>query len=543
MRALLLDPEVLLLDEPLAALDPLVRTELRDDLRGIFRSLGQDGHRRHARRRRGGAPGGRRRADARRPRRPAGPVRDARRRARRRVRRGVPRDRERDAPAAPSRGDDGDGARRDAGLRWRAVAACGGRARRAGRASSSASKGFTESVILGEMVAALARGAGVPRRAPPAARRHRGRVPRARDRRGRRLSRVHRDADQGDPARRDGARRGPLADVLAGHGLRMTPAARLRQQLRAGDDRGARRRARHPPHLRPARAPRAALVVSQRVHEPRRRLARPARALRPAATRRAAWTTTSPTARSRAAPPTSPTSTRPTPRSSAYALRVLDDDRQLLHRATRRVLLYRADLPTRAPAVVAAIERLQGRLDNADDDRAQRARQAGSRPRERGRRRLPRPRTSAAPSTARRARARARADRGRAAEHTRAGRRCRCSPRSPLAVPLGIVAARRPRLGRVVVGAAGPAADHPVARAAGAADPAARHRLAARDRGAVPLRPAADRAQHARRPGRHPRVAAALGARARPAARARACASSSCRWRCRPSSPASRRRR
>ena len=39
MRALLLDPEVLLLDEPLSALDPLVRAELRDDLRGIFRSL------------------------------------------------------------------------------------------------------------------------------------------------------------------------------------------------------------------------------------------------------------------------------------------------------------------------------------------------------------------------------------------------------------------------------------------------------------------------------------------------------------------------
>ncbi|HEY7376797.1 MAG TPA: ATP-binding cassette domain-containing protein [Polyangia bacterium] len=39
MRALLLDPEMLLLDEPLSALDPLVRSELRDDLRGIFRSL------------------------------------------------------------------------------------------------------------------------------------------------------------------------------------------------------------------------------------------------------------------------------------------------------------------------------------------------------------------------------------------------------------------------------------------------------------------------------------------------------------------------
>lgn len=41
MRALFLDPEVLLLDEPLGALDPLVRAELREDLRSIFRSLGK----------------------------------------------------------------------------------------------------------------------------------------------------------------------------------------------------------------------------------------------------------------------------------------------------------------------------------------------------------------------------------------------------------------------------------------------------------------------------------------------------------------------
>jgi osmoprotectant transport system ATP-binding protein len=41
MRALLLDPDVLLLDEPLGALDPLGRGELRDDLRRIFRALGK----------------------------------------------------------------------------------------------------------------------------------------------------------------------------------------------------------------------------------------------------------------------------------------------------------------------------------------------------------------------------------------------------------------------------------------------------------------------------------------------------------------------
>jgi osmoprotectant transport system ATP-binding protein len=41
MRALLLNPDALLLDEPLGALDPLVRADLQTELRDIFRALGK----------------------------------------------------------------------------------------------------------------------------------------------------------------------------------------------------------------------------------------------------------------------------------------------------------------------------------------------------------------------------------------------------------------------------------------------------------------------------------------------------------------------
>ncbi len=356
----MLDPDVLLLDEPLGALDPMIRHELQGDLRDIFRPLGQDGGARHPRPRRGRLswrPGG---ADARGPHRPAGPARRAGARSRRPLRH----------PLLPGAAPALRGA-------WRmsSLAACAAaRARRVLRASSDGpavrvgSKKFTESVILGEMATQLVREHRGSGRAPARARRHPGALGRPAPRRDRRLPRVHRHAARrrSSPAQRlpdDEA----LRQALAAEGVRMSAPARLQRHLRARHEGDRGRAPRHPAHLRPARAPRAALRLQQRVHGPRRRLAR-----------RCATAT-----RCRSGTCAGSTTTWPTAAWTSGAHR---RDRPLLDRRGDRatttcacsrttcgtsptydaVLLYRADLAEHAPEVVAALGRLEGRISEPE---------------------------------------------------------------------------------------------------------------------------------------------------------------------------------
>ena len=197
---------------------------------------------------------------------------------------------------------------------------------------------------------------------------------------------------------------------------------------------------------------------------------------------------------------------------------MLDDDRKFFP-SYECVWLYRADLPTRSPAAFAALARLEGRITTAEMA-AMNARAKIDR--------VPEDRVAAEFLAAKfgiesrvvvEGLARTPACAGSAS--TSRWWRSRWRRRSLVAIPLGIVAARRPRLGPVILAVAGRDPDDPFAGAPGVHDPLAGDRGQAGAGRAVPLQPAADRPQHGDRPARHPGVAPRIG---RGAGLARRCA-------------------
>jgi len=140
------------------------------------------------------------------------------------------------------------------------------------------------------------------------------------------------------------------------------------------------------------------------------------------------------------------------PEIHANKLRVLEDDRHFFP-TYEALLLYRADLAARAPAAITAMARLEGKLDNKvmiglnervkmdhvpESDAAVDFVTANVSDTA-----IVAPRQHALSAIA-----------ARAAEHTTLVLLSLLAAIA-LAVPLGIVAARRPRIGRIVVGAAG----------------------------------------------------------------------------------------
>jgi osmoprotectant transport system permease protein len=312
-----------------------------------------------------------------------------------------------------------------------------------------ASKGFTESVILGEMVADLVRGAGVP-------------AEHLRQLGGTEV--VFRALETGavdvypeytgtltrEILRKETALR-PLGEVLAAHGIRHTKALGFDNSyaLAMTEPRAAALGIRHISDL--VAHPELRLVLSNEVMSrgdgwpglrAHYRLPQEARGMDHDLAYRALA--------SGGADVTDVYTTDA--EIHGYGLRVLEDDRHFFA-SYEALLLYRDDLAARAPAAVAAFERLEGKLTNAamiglnarakldhvpESDAAfdfvtANVTEAAIA--------SPRPRVLASIGA-------------RAAEHTGLVVVSLLAAIT-VAVPLGIVAARRPRLGRFVVGAAG----------------------------------------------------------------------------------------
>ena len=468
---------MLLLDEPLGALDPLVRAELQDGPARDLRRRRQDGGPRHPRPRRGGASSPTASCSC----ATGGSSQEGTLRTSSSTRRPTP-----FVDRASSSAQ-----RRLARERRSSLAARRARGATPAPRSRVGSKAFTESVILGEIATQLLAPAGVAgehRRELGGTAVALGGAARRRDRR---LPRVHRH----DRARRSsrGARGRDLRAALAQRGRR--PSARRSASTtptRSACGRRGAARLGIAQHLRPgARTPSCASAspTSSWTAPTAGRRCAPRYGLPQTDVRGLDHDARLPRAR-RAARSTSPTSTRPTPRSPHYGLRVLERRSRATSRATQAVLLYRARPRRRAPAR-RALARARRRASTAPTMIAHERARASATSVARGarRRRVPAHARSGVAASARR----------------RAGTRCArsCAARASTSILVALVArcaaiARRasrsassPRAGRAL-GQVDPRrrrrrADHPVAGAARVHDPAPRHRQRAGDRGAVPL--------------------------------------------------------
>jgi osmoprotectant transport system permease protein len=325
------------------------------------------------------------------------------------------------------------------------LAGCGG----SGSKVTVASKSFTESVILGEMAAALIRGARLP-------------VEHRRQLGGTEV--VFRALEAGavdvypeytgtltkEILREEVARR-PLAEVLAARGIRQTRALGFDNSyaLAMTEARAAALDVRRLSDLNAH--PELRIVVSNEVMN--RADGWPGLRARYGLPHDARGMDHDLAYRALASGGADITDVYTTdPEIDAYKLRVLEDDRGFFT-TYEALLLYRADLATRAPAAVAAIERLEGKLDNPTMIRLNERAKVAHVPESQVAIDFVAAKVSPTAIAAPREHALASIGR-RAAEHT-ALVALSLLAAIALAVPLGVVAARRPRLGHVVVGVAG----------------------------------------------------------------------------------------